>query len=274
MFNAFETDIAAVQVGVLAPSSAKNHSPSLRIAQSSESNLPGRGLPESGFSRAISEFLPFVECKKPSGQAELEAIYRLRHLAYLREGALLPGAPELFRDTYDESDNCCTLGCYVSDRLASSIQIHLGTRSQPCFPAMEAFSDILAPMLDRGLRIIDPTRFVVDATATRLFPRISYATVRLCALAGAYYDADVILATVREEHQAYYRRLFGHKVLCEPRVYPMLAKRISLMALDYRLSRDRIIARYPFFRSSPEEIRSLFGDLHSRLPHADHQSYA
>lgn len=180
MFNAFETDIAAVQVGVLAPSSAKNHSPSPRIAQSSELNLPGRELPESGFSRAISEFLPFVECKKPSGQAELEAIYRLRHLAYLREGALLPGAPELFRDTYDESDNCCTLGCYVSDRLASSIRIHLGTRSQPCFPAMEAFSDILAPMLDRGLRIIDPTRFVVDATATRLFPRI---LTPLCAFA-------------------------------------------------------------------------------------------
>ncbi len=216
------------------------------------------GLPESGFSRAVSEFLPLVNCRKPSNIGELESIYRLRYAAYLKEGALPPGAPELFKDQYDGAENSCTLGCYVGGSLASSIRLHVATKAEPRIPAMGVFADILQPLLDKGVKVLDPTRFVVDATAARLFPRLPYATVRLCALAGAYYGVDLILATVRAEHQAFYKRIFGHRILCEPRVYPTLSKPISLMAVDYREIRDNVTERYPFFRTSAEELKAIF----------------
>ena len=33
---------------------------------------------------------------------------------------------------------------------------------------------------------------------------------------------------------------FGHRLICDPRNYPSLAKPISLMALDYAMARERV----------------------------------
>ena len=79
-------------------------------------------------------------------------------------------------------------------------------------------------------------------------------------------SGHLVLATVREEHQAFYRRVFGHRVICEPRHYPSLTKPISLMALDYPLSRERVLHNRPFFRSTFFERRMLFGRTPLAVP--------
>ena len=63
---------------------------------------------------------------------------------------------------------------------------------------------------------------------------------------------------MRAEHQAFYRRVFGHRLICEPRHYPSLTKPICLMALDYAMARERVVQRHPFFRSTVFERRMLF----------------
>ena len=83
-------------------------------------------------------------------------------------------------------------------------------------------------------------------------------TVRLPWLASEYFNADLLLAAVRAEHQAFYKRTLGHQAVCEPRPYPKLQKPISLMSLNYREARDRVHQRYPFFRSNYFERRMLF----------------
>lgn len=83
-------------------------------------------------------------------------------------------------------------------------------------------------------------------------------TTRLAWLASEFHGADLLLATVRAEHQAFYRRVFGHRLICDPRHYPSLAKPICLMALDFRMARERVPLRYPFFRSTFFERRMLF----------------
>jgi hypothetical protein len=112
----------------------------------------------------------------------------------------------------------------------------------------------LAPPADPGGRAPK-----AGASASRRHPELCYVTTRLAWLASEYFAADLLLATVRAEHQAFYRRVFGHKLICEPRHYPSLTKPISLMALDYRLNRERVLRRYPFFRSTYFERRMLFG---------------
>jgi hypothetical protein len=84
-------------------------------------------------------------------------------------------------------------------------------------------------------------------------------TTRLAWLASEYFSTSLLLATVRAEHQAFYRRVFGHRLICEPRHYPSLTKPICLMALDYSMARERVIDRHPFFRSTVFERRMLFG---------------
>ena len=143
-----------------------------------------------------------------------------------------------------------TFGFYVDGRLASSIRIHVATKEYPDCPAMTVFSDYLQPLLDAGMTIVDPTRFVVDAVAAQKYPKLTHLTVRVPWMAGDHFDADIGLATVRAEHQSFYKRLFGHTVACEPRPYPSLAKPISLMVLDVRKAREHIYSRYPFMRST------------------------
>jgi hypothetical protein len=68
----------------------------------------------------------------------------------------------------------------------------------------------------------------------------------------------MLLATVRTEHQAFYKRVFGHQVLAAARPYPTLVKPLSLMSLDYEPMKERVKHRYPFFRSTFFERRMLF----------------
>lgn len=123
---------------------------------------------------------------------------------------------------------------------------------------MDVFPDQLNSELDQGKVVIDPTRFVADPMVAGRVPELPYVTLRLAFVACAYFNADVGLATVRAEHQAFYRRLFMHQPVCPPRDYPGLKKPIALMAVDFPAMRDKVFARYPFLRSTLFERRMLF----------------
>jgi hypothetical protein len=199
-----------------------------------------------------------VDYRRADTPEEKDAIYRLRYAAYLREGAIVPNASESYSDALDDTPNVWTFGVYVDGELASSIRLHVATRQAPILPALNVFGDLLSPEIAAGKTIIDPTRFVADRAASRRHPELCYVTTRLAVLASEYFGTSLLLATVRAEHQAFYRRVFGHRLICEPRHYPSLTKPISLMALDYTLARERLVARNPFFRSTMFERRMLF----------------
>ena len=91
--------------------------------------------------------------------------------------------------------------------------------------------------------------------------RRRYKTVNWAAM--EFFGAHSLLATVRAEHQAFYKRLLGHHAVCAPRAYPNLQKPISLMTLDYQDARERVQARHPFFRSTYFERRMLFERHHA-----------
>jgi hypothetical protein len=199
-----------------------------------------------------------VDYRKAETAEEREAIFRLRYAAYLREDAIPANPDGRFSDALDETDNALIFGVHVDGELASSIRLHVATRAHPQLPALNVFSDLLSPVITAGRTVIDPTRFVADRAASRRHPELCYVTTRLAWLASEYFAANLLLATVRVEHQAFYRRVFGHRVICDARHYPSLTKPISLMALDYPTARDRVLHRNPFFRSSLFERRMLF----------------
>ena len=212
----------------------------------------------NSLSDRVFALLERVTYRRADTAEEREAIFRLRYEAYLREGAIPPSANKRFCDARDEDTNAWIFGLYIEDELASSIRLHVAQRKWCALPALAVFSDLLSPEIAVGRTIIDPTRFVIDRTASRRYPELCYVTTRLAVLASDYFSADLLLATVRAEHQAFYRRVFGHRLACEPRHYPPLSKPICLMALDYPLARERLLQRLPFFRSTVLERRTLF----------------
>jgi hypothetical protein len=206
----------------------------------------------------VYNLLQRVDYRLAISDADKEEIYRLRYSAYVREGAIAPSFGERLADKYDDLDNSWTFGVFVDGELASSIRICVASPSYPDIPAIGVFRDVLEPELEAGKVMVDPTRFVANHEAARRYPELAYVTVRLAWISGEYFKPDLALATVRTEHQAFYKRVFGKTVTCEARPYPTLIKPLSLMTLDYATAKSKVNHRYPFFNSSHFERRALF----------------
>lgn len=183
----------------------------------------------------------------------------MRHEAYLREGAIEPRASGRFSDPFDEAWNVRLIGMFIDGELASSIRIHVATSEDDPLPAKSVFPEAVLPRLRRGRTIVDPTRFVTRLEFSRRFHEMPYLTVRPGWLAGEYFKTDFITATCRTEHQAYYRRVFGHELWSPAREYPTLTKPLACMGLDYALMRDPVERRYPFYKSTEAEREALLG---------------
>lgn len=222
--------------------------------------LGSQCVPGPSLVDRVMGLLERVDYRRVETPEQREAIYRLRYQAYLREGAIPPNHTGRFADSLDETGNAWIFAICVDGELASSIRLHVASPQAPQLPALNVFGDLLSPEIAAGKVLIDPTRFVTDRAASRRFPELCYVTTRLAWVASEFFKADLLLATVRAEHQAFYRRVFGHRPICPPRHYPSLAKPISLMALDYPAGRDRVVRRYPFFHSTHFERRMLFGE--------------
>ena len=219
---------------------------------------PDGAVSEPSFSESAFRLLDRIDYRLADSNEEREAIFRLRYQAYLREGGILPSPSGSFSDSYDQENNVFLFGVYLEDELAGSVRIHLVTKEHPNSPSYEAFADCLQGELDAGKLIIDTTRFVTDESLSRLHRGLPYAVLRVSWLAGGYFGADYCLAAVRAEHQAFYRRNFQHRLLCDPRPYPGLARPLSLMSVHYPSVADGVHRRLPFFRSTAFERRMLF----------------
>ena len=224
----------------------------------------------TAFGRS-SDLLDQVDYRLAQTPEEKEGIYNLRYRAYLREGAVKESADQRVTDQYDDLPNSWTFGIYIRDELFSSVRISVLTREWRQSCSAEAFGEILYPRLDRGETVIDPTRFVADPEKAKRFPELPYVTLRLAYLACEYFNADLGLAIVRAEHQAFYRRVFMHETIAEPRFFPGLLKPVGLMAADFPAMREKVFQRYPMMRSTAFERRMLFergGESRSSSPDA------
>ncbi|MBW7969109.1 hypothetical protein [Bradyrhizobium sp. BR 10289] len=199
---------------------------------------------------------------------EREEIFRLRYRAYLREGAIEPSADEQVSDHFDDAPNTWIFGVYIDGELYSSIRISVVTPEWRTSPSVHLFGDVLLPMLDKGMVFIDSTRFVADPRYAGRCPELPYVTVRLGSTAGVHFNADYGLALIRPEHQAFYRRVFLQEVWGEPRLHPGLSKPVGLLATHLPTVREKVLARYPFLRSSAFERRMLFGSGQRKMARA------
>jgi hypothetical protein len=216
------------------------------------------GAPPSFVDR-IENLLQRIECRPATSEADIEAFLRLRYEAYLKEGAVPHNTAGRLEDRFDTTGNVWNFGFYLDGVLASAIRVHVLSDPKHLSPALETFPELLEPAIAAGKIIVDPNRFVADYAIARLYPELPFVTVRAAYMGGVHFGADLMTATVRAEHQAFYRRYLSFRLACPPRHYPTLTKPISLMLLDFTKDASTIAGRLPPFVSSASERIALYG---------------
>lgn len=214
----------------------------------------------SGFARGVLALMDRVEyrlCRE--GDESYEDIARLRHKAFLSYG-LMPGEPGgSMKDELDFVPNAKLFGVYVDGGLASTVKLHLVTDDMPQSTAMRVFADRINPRLAAGETFIDPARLCSDPDLKGLGRIMPYVILRLAVMALDYHQATACLSMVREEHLAFYSKVFNSVNTGETRPCPPFVVPVYL----YESSRERNMAltlgKYPFFRSSAAEREALFG---------------
>lgn len=225
--------------------------------------VAGEGRAEKGsssFARNISAMLERTEYRRCESGEDLEAIYRLRYAAY-RLNDLVPENPDrMVTDAFDDMPNCHRFGVYVDGNLASTIRLHVVTAATPQSPSVSVYPDILMPRLHAGDRFIDPSRFAAHPDWMRVYPQLPYLTLRLAGMACFHFNAPYCLSMIREDHAAFYKRVYQSRVIGEPRDYDgVINCAATLYQADVLAIQNETFARFPFFWSSKVEQRLMFG---------------
>jgi hypothetical protein len=177
---------------------------------------------------------------------DLDQVYRLRYDSYLAEDAILKNERRMMSDSYDESPNCVHVVVEMDGEYIAALRLHLLSNLEPHSPSLEVFPEI-REHLDSGQTILDPTRFVVHPGTRKNFLPLHLVALRIPFLAAVSYDVDIVLAAVRSEHSAFYRRYLGCDNFAAPRPYLGLTKPLGLMMTIMAESRDKVLEKYPFF---------------------------
>jgi hypothetical protein len=216
----------------------------------------------NAFQRRLLDFLDFVEYRRADAEEDREPIYRLRYEAYKRDNNISAGFTANSGDAFDDAENCHVFGLYITGKLVSSVRVNILSWKNPVSPTMSIFSDLLEPRIKRGETFVDPSRFVIDTEARTVYPELVYATLRLVPMAARYFHSDYCLATVRPEHNAFYKKVFLLDLMSEPRLYPSLSKPVNMLGGRMTEIYDRAIARYPIIDSHYIEQRMMFNSSH------------
>jgi hypothetical protein len=222
----------------------------------------------SRFSDRVLRLLERVEHRCAETQSEREAVYRLRYEAYIREGLVPPRADgRLYDRALDDTPNAWITTTFIDGELACTVRVHVASDENGALPSLGAYSDEIAPHLRMRRTIVDLTRFAAQLESARRFPELPYIALRPGWQALEYFQADRALATVVDQHQAFYRRVFGFTPWSEPRNYPGFNFKVACMGLDFRAAKERVEQRYPFFRSTLAERDALFNRSEPRTNH-------
>lgn len=216
---------------------------------------------QSHFEQELNATLARTSYFRVESDRDEDIIYRLRYEAYRLENAIVSRDDRRFHDHYDRDPNTTVFGVNIDGQLAGTIRLHVVTPEHPVGPAMDTYGDVLGPLVDAGESFIDPSRFVTNPVARPGAKLLPFAVTRLACMAAQHYEADWMLATVRLEHAAFYRRFCSLKPLTEPRAYPGLTKPLMLLGERNEDISDSVFTKYPVFSSTLGERLALFSGV-------------
>lgn len=215
----------------------------------------------SGLSLKILNFLDDVSYEVMRTEDQLEDIFRLRHDTYKHAGYIHGNPDGRLRDELDLSPNVFNVAIRLSGVLVGCIRLHKMTSEFRDSCAIEVFPDEINPKLDAGAIIIDASRNCCDPSFASRSYGLPLAVLRASVMLSVHSNADWMLATCKQSHSSFFRRLMGGQHWHdEGKLYMGLDREtvIDLLATSSDFMKHSIMTKQQYFLSTPEERASLF----------------
>jgi hypothetical protein len=212
----------------------------------------------------VFDLLNRIEYRRIESSEEKEDVLRFRYNCYRSSGYIDENPDRICTDSFDSAPNVTTFGVYEEGRLLSSIRVHYVDKENTASPGVLCYPELLNPMLERGVRFIDSSRFTIDQDVRAIQGSLHFITLRLPILACVYHDVDYSLSVIRPAHGAFYKRFFSFDTWSDVRDYPGLYFQIQLYAGHIASVSKPTLKKLPFMASMESERKLLFSREESR----------
>ncbi len=212
---------------------------------------------DGSLNERIFEVMEHIEYRRIVTPEDFEAIGRLRAQAFNSRVVYSKKLGNSAVDEMDRAPNAHVFGMYYDGELVSTVRIHVASRENPNAFSVRMFPNVLQPLIDQGMTFVDPTRFAVDEEISHQVPGLPLLTLRIPLMATTFFNADFCLALIKQEHTAFYRRVFRSTALAGPTKFDAFAVPLVLFASPIRNTPD-ICRRYPLFYSTAAERKMMF----------------
>ncbi|MDV6225486.1 hypothetical protein R2G56_04230 [Nitratireductor aquimarinus] len=212
----------------------------------------------SSFIDGVMALLERTEYRRCDTSEDREEIFHLRYRSYHAHGFVPETEGQIVKDDLDDLPNCYNFAVYIDKRLVSTVRLHQIDHDNPLGPVTKGFGDIMLPHIDDGETCINPSMLAADPDIAREYRALPYVSLRLVIAAYEYFHSTYCACLIRQEHTAFYRRIFGARQMSPERAYPPIS--IPLMLFGGICSKEfgPIVERFPFFLSTKSEQRLLF----------------
>ena len=220
-----------------------------------------RRVQTSPLQRRVESLLARTTYRRVANDHELEIVRRHRHDEYVAAGNLDPRADGLLLDGNDGGRASRVYTAWVDGELAGSIRLSVlrGTSREGL--TVECFPDIVIPMLDAGLTLIDPNRLTTTGSMARAEPLLVFVVLRLATMAAHFYGAEHCLTPIRAQHGRFYRRFLHATRLGDERRFPGTTAEMELYDVHVPSARQAADRGNPFLLERPGESEAIFPSL-------------
>lgn len=215
----------------------------------------------SPLQRRVETLLRRTEYRMVCTPDELLAVQQHRHDEYVAAGNLQPRTDCKLEDENDCGRATRVYTAWLDGELAGSIRLSVMRGSSREGLTVRCFGDVVHPMLDAGLTVVDPNRLTTTSTLSRQEPALVFVVLRLATMATEHYGAQHCLTPIRRQHAPFYRRFLHATRICGARQFPGTTAMMELY--DVRTADARCAADLgnPFLIERSGEAASVLAPL-------------
>ena len=200
-----------------------------------------------------------IEYRRAFSQDEIAAIAEVRQRAY-EDADIYDGASPSFTDAVDFDPRAFVFGVYWRERLVGTMRVHVLSADNPKTNSTKYFPNVLDPLVAQGLTFMDPARFAVLPGLDKEIPGLATIVLRLGLAAVRHFNCDFGLATIKEGHAGFYRRVFNYTQMTPVQSFPPLKQKFALFSTS-RSNIDTVCANFPVLDGLHTEAKLLFSNV-------------